>query len=133
MASAMPADCKLITVEIDGPLARAARELLAADPRIEVITGDALRVVPGRSPFDLIFADGGVRDHASFVALVSSLRIGGCIVMDDITPERVLPPDSPYRTSDAKRQFFGREPRLVSTEAVLPDLHNSLLVGTRTT
>jgi predicted O-methyltransferase YrrM len=132
IASAMPADCVLITVEIDEPLARAARELLAADPRIEVITGDALRVMPSRAPFDLLFADSGVRDRADFAALVSSLRIGGRIVMDDVTPERMLPPDSPFRANDSKRQFFSSEPRLVSTEVVLPDLRNSLLVGTRT-
>jgi hypothetical protein len=33
---------------------------------------------------------------------------------------------------DIKREFFSGEPRLVSTEVVLPDLHNSPLVGTRT-
>ena len=88
--------------------------------------------MPSRGPFDLLFADSGVRDHASFAALVSSLRIGGRIVMDDVTPERMLPPDSPLRASDIKWQFFSSEPRLVSTEVVLPDLHNSLLVGTRT-
>lgn len=131
IASAMPASCTLITVEIGEPLARAARELFAADPRIEVITGDALHVIPSRGPFDLLFADSGVRDHPGFAALVSSLRIGGRIVMDDVTPQRMLPPDSPYRANDIKRQFFSSEPRLVSTEVVLPDLHNSLLVGTR--
>jgi predicted O-methyltransferase YrrM len=132
IASAMPADCMLITVEIDEPLARAARELFAADPRIEVITGDALRVMPSRGPFDLLFADSGVRDRAGFATLVSSLRIGGRIVMDDVTPEGMLPPDSQVRANDIKRQFFSSEPRLVSTEVVLSDLHNSLLVGTRT-
>jgi len=132
IASAMPADCALITAEIDEPLARAARELLAADPRIEVITGDAIRVMAGRGPFDLLFADSGVRDPADFATLVSLLRIGGRIVMDDLTPERALPPDSPLRADDIKRQFYASEPRLVSAEVVLPDLHNSLLAGTRT-
>ena len=132
IASAMPADCALITAEIDERLAGAVRELFAADPRIEVVTGDALRVMPGRGPFDLLFADSGVRDRAGFAALVSTLRIGGRIVMDDVTPERVLPPDSPLRAGDIKREFFSGEPRLVSTEVVLPDLRNSLLVGTRT-
>jgi predicted O-methyltransferase YrrM len=132
IASAMPADCALITAEIDEQLASAVRGLFAADPRVEVVTGDALRVMPGRGPFDLLFADSGVRDRAGFAALVSSLRIGGRIVMDDVTPERVLPPDSPLRAGDVKRAFFSGEPRLVSTEVVLPDLHNSLLAGTRT-
>jgi predicted O-methyltransferase YrrM len=132
IASAMPADCVLITAEIDESLASAVRHVLGADRRIEVITADALRVMSGRGPFDLLFADCGVRDRAGFAALVGSLRVGGRIVMDDVTPERMLPPDSPLRASDIKREFFSGEPRLVSTEVVLPDLNNSLLVGTRT-
>jgi predicted O-methyltransferase YrrM len=128
----MPADCALITAEIDEQLASAVRGLFAADPRVEVVTGDALRVMPGRGPFDLLFADSGVRDRAGFATLVGSLRIGGRIIMDDVTPERALPPDSPLRAGDIKREFFSGEPRLVWTEVVLPDLHNSLLVGTRT-
>jgi predicted O-methyltransferase YrrM len=132
MASAMPADCVLITVELDESLARTARDLLAADSRIEVVTGDALRVIPGHRPFDLLFADSGVRDSADFAALVGSLRIGGRIVMDDVTPEDLLPPDSPLHGEDIKRRCFSSEPRLTWTEVVLPDLRNSLLVGTRT-
>src|SRR3984957_4850570 len=112
IASAMPADCALITVELDESLAGAACALLAADSRIEVITGDAFRVIPGRGPFDLLFADSGVRDPADFAVLVSLLRIGGRIVMDDltpvtpVTPEYVLPPDSPLLSDDIKRRFF---------------------------
>jgi predicted O-methyltransferase YrrM len=132
LASAMPADCTLVTAEIDEPLAAAARDLLAADPRIEVITGDACRVIPGRGPYDLIFADSGVRDPADFAMLVSLLRAGGRVVMDDVTPERALPADSPLRADDVKRRLFSTEPRLAWTEVVLPDLRNSLLVGTRT-
>jgi predicted O-methyltransferase YrrM len=131
MAGAMPADCVLVTAEIDGRLADAARELLAADPRVEVITGDALGAMSGRGPFDLLFADSGVRDEADFAALVGLLRTGGRIVMDDVTPELALPPDSPLRGDDVKRRLFGGEARLVWTEVVLPDLRNSLLVGTR--
>jgi predicted O-methyltransferase YrrM len=135
IASAMPADCALITVELDESLAAAARALLAADSRIEVITGDDFRVIPGRGPFDLLFADSGVRDPADFAVLVGLLRIGGRIVMDDltpVTPEHGLPPDSPLPSDDIKRRFFSGEPRLTWTEVVLPDLRNSLLVGTRT-
>jgi predicted O-methyltransferase YrrM len=131
MASAMPADCVLITADIDERLAGLARELMAADPRVEVVTGDAVAVMSGRGPFDLLFADSGVRDEAGFAALVGLLRVGGRIVMDDVTPQRAPAPDSPLLASDLKRRFF-RSPRLVSTEVVLPDLRNSLLVGTRT-
>jgi predicted O-methyltransferase YrrM len=128
MASAMPPDCVLITVEIDPQRAAAARELLADDRRIEVITGDSASVLSTRGPFDLLFSDGGSRDQA---ALVDLLRIGGRIVSDDVTPQKALPPDSPFLADDPKRTFFFTDPRLVSTEVVLPDLQNSLLVGTR--
>lgn len=84
MAGGMPDDCALITVEMDELLASAARGLLAGDPRVEVITGDAASMVSGLGPFDLLFADSGVRDDADFAALVSLLRPGGHIVMDDL-------------------------------------------------
>jgi predicted O-methyltransferase YrrM len=96
-------DCTLITAEIDERLASAASGLLAGDPRVDVIAGDAFSVMPSRGPFDLLFADSGVRAEGDFAALVSLLRIGGRIVMDDVTPERALPPDSPFRSSDIKR------------------------------
>jgi predicted O-methyltransferase YrrM len=132
IASAMPADCVLITVEIAEQLANAARRVFADDPRVVVIAGDAAEILPGRAPFDLLFADSGVRDPAGFGALVGMLRTGGRIVMDDVTPENVLPAASPLRGNDPKRHFF-QDPRLISTEVVLPDLQNSLLVGTRVT
>jgi predicted O-methyltransferase YrrM len=128
LVSAMPADCVLITVEIDAARANVAREVLAADPRVEVITGDAIEVLPERAPFDLMFADGGGRDRFD---LVSLLRIGGRIVNDDVTPRRALPADSPFLIDDPKRRSFFDDPRLISAEVVLPDLQNSLLVGTR--
>jgi hypothetical protein len=71
-------------------------------------------------------------EELPFAGLVSLLRVGGRIVMDDLTPEQALALDSPLRANDVKRRFFSTEPRLFSTEVVLPDLENSLLVGTRT-
>jgi hypothetical protein len=50
-------------------------------------------------------------DHA---ALVDLIRVGGRIVMDDVTPQRALPADSPFRREDSKRRFFFGDPRLVS-------------------
>jgi predicted O-methyltransferase YrrM len=131
IAGAMPADCVLVTAEIDERLADLARDLLEEDQRVTVITGDALGVVSSREPFDLLFADSGVRDEADFAALVSLLRIGGRVVMDDLTPRRARPAASPLPANDLKRRFF-THPWLVATEIVLPDLENSLLAGTRT-
>jgi predicted O-methyltransferase YrrM len=131
MSSAMPADCTLLTAEIDPVRAAAAAEVLAGDARVHVITGDAVAELGRYAPFDLIFADCGVRDGATFATLVSWLKPGGRIVGDDATPVRALPAGSPLRDRDPKREMFAAEPRLVWTEVVLPDLANSLLVGTR--
>ncbi len=131
MAGAMPADCMLVTAEIDPVRADAAAGLLAADPRVRVVTGDWASVLPPLAPYDLIFADSGVRDAGTFGGLVGMLRPGGRIVMDDLTPVQLLAADSPLRQSDLKRELFAGESRLTCAEVVLPDLANSLLVGTR--
>ena len=126
MASAMPPDCTLTTVEIDAGRAAAAREVFAADPRVEVITGDSASALAARGPFDLVFSDGGPGGDA----VLDLVRVGGRLVTDDVTPRLLLPPGSPFLEDDPKRSFFGN-PRLASAEVVLPDLENSLLVGTR--
>jgi predicted O-methyltransferase YrrM len=131
MSDAMPADCTLVTTEIDPIRSAAAKDLLAADPRVTVLTGDAVELISTRGPFDVIFADCGVRDGETFGALVSRLRPGGRIVMDDVTPAQLLPAESLLQERDVKREMFAAEARLIWTEVVLPDLANSLLVGTR--
>jgi predicted O-methyltransferase YrrM len=131
LASSMPADCTLVTAELDRRLAEAAAQLLAAFPRVRVLAGDANDVLPPYGPFDLIFADSGIRDAAAFGSLTGLLKPGGRIVMDDLTPVHALPASSPLLASDAKRNLFADEERLTWTEVVLRDLANSLLVGTR--
>lgn len=128
MISALPAGGRLATVEIDEEQAGNVRTLFEADRRVEVVTGDAVAEVGRRGPFDLIFADCGIRDDASFDGLIDLLNPGGRIVMDDVTP--AASPHSIPLAHDLKRSFFA-SPRLVSTEVVLTDLENSLLVGTR--
>jgi len=132
LASAMPADCTLITAEIDESLADAARTVLAGDSRVEVISGDAAAVLADRGPYCLLFADSGLRSPEHFSALVSWLGPGGRIVMDDLVPLRAPQRGLPA-ADDLKRGFFSGESRLTWTEVVLPDLRNSLLVGTRRT
>jgi predicted O-methyltransferase YrrM len=133
LASAMPADCTLVTAEHDAGLAAAATALLAGDARIRVLAGDAVTMLAPHAPFDLIFADCGIRDGAAFAALRGLLRPGGRIVMDDVTPALALPRASGLRQFDIKRSLFAGQDNLTWTEVVLPDLANSLLVGTRRT
>jgi predicted O-methyltransferase YrrM len=122
----MPADCRLVTVEVDPVRVAAARRVFADEDRVEVVQGDSFDELVRRGPFDLVFVDGGRSDR-----VVELVRIGGRLVFDDVTPVQALPVDSPYRTNDPKRELFFTDSRLVATEVVLPDLRNSLLVATR--
>ncbi len=130
ISSAMPADCRLVTVELDASLAAAAAELLAGDPRISVQAGDGAGILPQYAPFDVLFADCGIRDPAVFGRLTALLKHGGRIVMDDLVPARA-PGGTDPGSSDIKRSLFAGAADLTWTEVVLPDLENSLLVGTR--
>jgi predicted O-methyltransferase YrrM len=127
MSWAMDAMSRLVTVELDADRAAVAADVLRGDDRVEVIEGDAAVELPPRAPFDVVFLDGLHPDPASLIDL---LAVGGALVADDVTPLRALPADSPFRGHDPKRDLFA-DPRLVSTEVVLPDLANSLLVGVR--
>ena len=125
-----------MTIDEFPPLVEHANALARATgfplTRQEAAPGGASASLPDRGPFDLLFADGGgTRDQMRSGAIVDLVAVGGKLVADDVTPERALPPDSPLRADDVKRRLFRTDPRLVSAEVVLPDLQNSLLVGTR--
>jgi predicted O-methyltransferase YrrM len=68
ISGAMPSDCTLVTTEIDPVRSAAAAALLVADSRVRILTGDATLLIPPYAPFDLIFADCGVRDSGAFGA-----------------------------------------------------------------
>jgi predicted O-methyltransferase YrrM len=116
------------SAEIDPRRAAAAREMFAGDPRVTVITGESFPAISRHGPYDLLFSDGG----GGQAELVGLLAAGGRVVMDDLTPTALLPPGSPFLGADDPKRGFFASPRLVSTEIVLPDLRNALLVGTLT-
>lgn len=62
LASGLANGAKLVTVELDPGLARAASELFTGRRDVEVVAGDWREVMPRRAPFDLLFLDGGGRD-----------------------------------------------------------------------
>ena len=134
LASAMPADCTLVTADIDPARAAVAAELFAADARVQVLTGDAQALLAPLAPFDLIFSDCGALapelSGSELADRVGMLRSGGQIVADDITPVLALAADSPFRLRDRKREQWSAQPGLAWTEVVLPDLANSLFAGT---
>ena len=109
IAEAMDATASFVTVEAD----RRRYELAAAElagTRAELVHGNWRDVLPGRAPFDLLFADGGLRTtDDGFELSISLLAPGGFLVKDDMSPGRPI-------DGDEIREWLFRDPRLVATE-----------------
>jgi predicted O-methyltransferase YrrM len=133
MASAMPEGATLTTVELDQGRAALAAELFERLEAVQVLAGDGPSMLAGGPPLDLLFVDGGPysRSPESFDPLIDLVAVGGRLVVDDVTPINVLPPDSPLRDDDPKRAAVLGSRRLWATEVVCPDLRHSALVATR--
>ena len=89
MATALPADGALITMEYDAARAARAREHFAAAgyaDRISVIVGDATRFLHKvAGPFDLIFQDSDKKLYEPMLdRLIELLRPGGMLVADNV-------------------------------------------------
>jgi predicted O-methyltransferase YrrM len=89
LATALPPDGALITMEYDGARAARARDHFAAagyGDRVSVIVGDATRFLHKvAGPFDLIFQDSDKKLYEPMLdRLVDLLRPGGLLVADNI-------------------------------------------------
>ena len=98
LATALPANGTLITMEYDAARAARAREHFNAagyGDRISVIVGDATRFLHKVSgPFDLIFQDSDKKLYEPMVdRLVELLRPGGLLVADNVLWNGEVVPD----------------------------------------
>ena len=89
MASALPADGVLVTMEYDAARASRARDHFAAAgvaDRVSVIVGDATRFLHKvAGPFDFIFQDSDKQLYEPMLdRLIGLLRPGGLLVADNI-------------------------------------------------
>ncbi|HEY3847572.1 MAG TPA: class I SAM-dependent methyltransferase [Acetobacteraceae bacterium] len=89
----MDRDATLVSVDIDPGSQAVAREILGADPRLEIVTADAagfLRRQVGAS-YDLIFADAMPGKYELLDEALVLLRPGGLYVIDDMLPQASWP------------------------------------------
>jgi len=126
LARALPADGKLVSLEIDPKHAEVARSNLARaklDGVAEVRVGRALDLLPGvrgAAPFDLAFIDADKPNNANyFRATVDLVRPGGAIVVDNVVRRGAI---TDAASDDANvrgvRELFdlvAREPRVSAT------------------
>jgi len=123
LARALPADGRLISLEIDERYAQVARENLSyaglAD-RADVRVGAALDLLPALSadaPFDLAFIDADKESYPAYLEwCVRLVRPGGMIVVDNVLSRRGVIPsaadDAAGRGIAAMNEAAARDPRL---------------------
>jgi predicted O-methyltransferase YrrM len=130
LARALPADGRLITLEVDPRHAEVARANIARAgliDKVELRLGPALETLPklereGRGPFDLIFIDAdkpAIADYFQWALRLS--RLGSLIVVDNVVRKgAVADPASDDPNVQGVRRFFevlSREP-LASATAI---------------
>jgi predicted O-methyltransferase YrrM len=133
LARGLPADGRVITLELDPRHADVARANLASvglADRIEVRVGPALQsmkqlVAEPSAPFDLIFIDADKRNNPGYLGLALRLsRVGTVIVADNVVRAgRILDPGAADPRLgegglDGLRRFYeqlGSEPRVSAT------------------
>jgi predicted O-methyltransferase YrrM len=108
---------------VDAERAEAASERLAGRANVELLVGDWQELLPGRGPFELVFADGGLREAEAWEAVVELVGPGGLIVKDDLTPGRPV-------AGDPVREFLLRDERLAAVE-ILTTPETAAIVATR--
>ncbi len=128
MARALPADGKLITLEIDPKHAAVARANLAragVDKQVEVIVGKAIESLPqldsnGEGPFDLVFIDADKVSTPDYLTWAMRLtKPGSIIIIDNVVRSgQVANPDTtdPHVKGIQKAlEMLASDKRLVST------------------
>lgn len=131
LASGLRSDARLISVEINPTLATAVKKLFKDYPNVEIKTGDWHKVMSPNQPYDLLFVDAMPRnellDPSNWGALVDLIKIGGQIVMDDLTPVELWLPEW-NDIVDAKREFAFANPRVVGVEVRTTSTTSGLVV-----
>jgi predicted O-methyltransferase YrrM len=95
-------------------------------------TGIGTAWLASAMPDDCVLVTGELDERRAAAAAALFAGDPRVEVVGDVTPLRALPggiENAPAH--DARRELFFGSPQLVSAEVVLPDLENSLLVGTK--
>jgi predicted O-methyltransferase YrrM len=93
LLSGMDAASTLISVETDPSLQAAARRILGADPRLSLVTEDAVDFLRRQPPlsFDLIFADALRGKFDGLDEALAVVKSGGFYFIDDLLPQPQWP------------------------------------------
>lgn len=137
LARALPADGKLISLEVNPEYAQMAREAFAEaglSERAVVLVGPALELLPGlveEAPFDLIFIDADKGKNPQYLEWALRLsRPGSLIVADNIIRDgrafQNPPPDESAAGVAAYTRKILAHPGLVSVALTNDDMYTGL-------
>ncbi|MEO3818595.1 class I SAM-dependent methyltransferase [Plantactinospora sp. B24E8] len=128
LLAGMDPDARLIGLEVHAKVAGICRDVLAADPRAEIITTNAttwLEEYDG-PPFDLVFVDTTEAKFHRRDVVFKNLADGALFVADDLLPNDTWTADHPARVERFRKEIL-TEPDLVVT---MLDWASGLVVGT---
>src|SRR6478735_2855656 len=102
LRSGVRKDARIISAELDPKLAKAAAEIFADDPQVEVLAADWSTLLD-QGPFSLLFLDSGQPTEVGVDSVADLVEEGGLVVLDDFTPCEMWPPVT-YGRVDALRE-----------------------------
>jgi predicted O-methyltransferase YrrM len=134
IASTLGPEASLVTVETDEGRAGAVDRLFSDLPNVRVLHGDWHDLLPPEGPFDLLFFDGGhwkrgdvAAESEQALALVAP---GGAVLIDDLTPEGLWPPEWEGEP-DPVREFWLGDSRLATSELLTTPQTSAILAVRR--
>ncbi len=129
IVSALPPSASFLTIEEDTYRAAVARALFDPLLNVRVIQGSWREFVE-HWHFVMLYVSASRARMIESELLLQSLRVGGLVVVDGLTPvEQILP--ELWGKEDPIREFWLNDPRLLATE-VKVSLEEAVLLATRT-
>lgn len=112
----MDADARLISLEVHARIGAVCQQMLAEDPRAEVVVTDATEWLTRYDgpPFDLVFVDTTITKFERRDTLFPHLADGAIFVADDLLPQEAWAPEHPARVARFRKEIL-EEPNLVPT------------------
>jgi predicted O-methyltransferase YrrM len=127
LARALPADGRLVTLEVNSHHAEVARRnfvIAGVADRIDLIVGPALENLAqlrfkGVAPFDVVFIDADKINNLAYVQAALGLsRVGTLIMVDNVVRQGAVVSEVRDQAAEAVRNmtaWIGKQPRLAAT------------------
>ncbi len=128
LRSGVTGDARIVTAELEPRLARAAADIFADDPMVDVVAADWSTLLD-KGPFSLLFLDSGDAEAARVDAVADLVEDGGIVVLDDVEPCAIWPPVARGRVDTLREEWLTDE-RFTAVEVMVAS-DASALIATR--